>query len=254
MSVNRDAELEQLSGMKVALQQARPGILSRPVAEIADVLGRVGERFSDPSDQLRRMALDKLPSAAKLSRELAEVVLDGMAAGWTREALSKLLENEFANPALLDGLVRAQQRSDARSLSVPRVMAVGPTLCVQISSGSVPGVGVNALIRSLLVKAPTLIKPGAGDVVLTQLFAEALRDADAELGSAVAVRYWSGGEGHELTRQAVEGADAVVVYGSDESVLSVRGMLPVSCRFIAYITALESALLAERSSKTTSRI
>ena len=25
MSVNRDAELEQLSGMKVALQQARPG-------------------------------------------------------------------------------------------------------------------------------------------------------------------------------------------------------------------------------------
>ena len=234
MSVNRDAELEQLSGMKVALQQARPGILSRPVAEIADVLGRVGERFSDPSDQLRRMALDKLPSEAKLSRELAEVVLDGMAAGWTREALSKLLENEFANPALLDGLVRAQQRSDARSLSVPRVMAVGPTLCVQISSGSVPGVGVNALIRSLLVKAPTLIKPGAGDVVLTQLFAVALRDADAELGSAVAVRYWSGGEGHELTRQAVEGADAVVVYGSDESVLSVRGMLPVSCRFIAY--------------------
>tara|TARA_B100000676_G_scaffold302885_1_gene352559 strand:- start:697 stop:2037 length:1341 start_codon:yes stop_codon:yes gene_type:complete len=234
MSVNRDAELEQLSGMKVALQQARPGILSRPVAEIADVLGRVGERFSDPSDQLRRMALDKLPSEAKLSRELAEVVLDGMAAGWTREALSKLLENEFANPALLDGLVRAQQRGDARSLSVPRVMAVGPTLCVQISSGSVPGVGVNALIRSLLVKAPTLIKPGAGDVVLTQLFAEALRDADAELGSAVAVRYWSGGESHELTRQAVEGADAVVVYGSDESVLSVRGMLPVSCRFIAY--------------------
>ena len=234
MSVNRDAELEQLSGMKVALQQARPGILSRPVAEIADVLGRVGERFSDPGDQLRRMALDKLPSEAKLSLELAEVILDGMAAGWTREALSRLLKNEFANPALLDGLVRAQQRGNDRSLSVPSVMAVGPTLCVQISSGSVPGVGVNALIRSLLVKAPTLIKPGAGDVVLTQLFAEALRDADAELGSAVAVRYWSGGEGHELTRQAVEGADAVVVYGSDESVLSVRGMLPVSCRFIAY--------------------
>ena len=113
-------------------------------------------------------------------------------------------------------------------------MAVGPTLCVQISSGSVPGVGVNALIRSLLVKAPTLIKPGAGDVVLTRLFAEALRDADTELGSAVAVRYWSGGEDYELTKQAVAGADAGVVYGSDESVLSVRGMVPASCRFIAY--------------------
>ncbi len=234
MSVNRDAELGQLSETKVVLQQARPGILSRPVTEIADVLGRVGERFSDPGDQLRRTALDNLPSEAKLSSELAEVVLDGMAAGWTRESLSKLLKNEFADPALLDGLVRDQQRGNDRSLSVPSVMAVGPTLCVQISSGSVPGVGVNALIRSLLVKAPTLIKPGAGDVVLTRLFAEALRDADTELGSAVAVCYWSGEEDHELTRQAVAGADAVVVYGSDESVLSVRGMVPASCRFIAY--------------------
>ena len=234
MSVNSDAELGQLSETKLALHQARPRILSRPVAEIADVLGRVGERFSDPGDQLRRMALDKLPSEAKLSRELAEVVLDGMAAGWTREALSRLLQNEFANPALLDGLVRAQQRGNDRSLLVPSVMAVGPTLCVQISSGSVPGVGVNALIRSLLVKAPTLIKPGAGDVVLTRLFAEALRDADTELGSAVAVRYWSGEEEYELTEQAVAGADAVVVYGSDESVLSVRATVPASCRFIAY--------------------
>ena len=234
MSVNSDAELGQLSETKLALHQARPRILSRPVAEIADVLGRVGERFSDPGDQLRRMALDKLPSEAKLSRELAEVVLDGMAAGWTREALSKMLKNEFADPALLDGLVRAQQRGNNRSLSVPSVMAVGPTLCIQISSGSVPGVGVNALIRSLLVKAPTLIKPGVGDVVLTRLFAEALSEADTELGSAVAVRYWSGGEDYELTEQAVAGADTVVVYGSDESVLSVRATVPASCRFIAY--------------------
>ncbi|MAR45722.1 MAG: hypothetical protein CME03_06315, partial [Gemmatimonadaceae bacterium] len=102
--MNRDAELGKLSETKVALRQARSGLLSRPVAKIADVLGRVGERFSDPGDQLRKMALDKLPSEAKLSRELAEVVLDGMAAGWTREALSRLLQNEFANPALLDGL------------------------------------------------------------------------------------------------------------------------------------------------------
>ena len=85
MSVNRDAELGPVSDTKGVLPPARPGILSRPVTEIADVLGRVGERFSDPGDQLRRTALDKLPSEAKLSSELAEVVLDGMAEGWTRE-------------------------------------------------------------------------------------------------------------------------------------------------------------------------
>ena len=233
MSLTPDAELAGITEAKLALEQARPAILYRPVAEIAEVLGRVGERFSDPGDQLRTLALHKMPSEAALSPELARVVLDGMAKGWTREATSRMLTNEFPTSALLDGLVRASQRGEAESLSGPSVMAVGPALCVQILSGSVPGVGVNALIRSLLVKAPTLIKSGVGDTVLTHLFADALADADAELGAAVAVRYWSGEE-HTLTEAAITGADSVVVYGSDESVSAVRGLVPVSCRFIAY--------------------
>ena len=233
MTLNCDAELAGLTEAKLTLGKARSAILERPVAEIADVLGLVGERFSDPGDEIRKLALHKLPAEAALSPELAEIVLDGMAKGWTRKATSWMLTSEFATSALLDGLVRAPHRGDAKSLSGPSVMAVGPALCVQISSGSVPGVGVNALIRSLLVKAPTLIKPGAGDTVLTQLFAEALADADTELGAAVAVRYWPGEE-HTLTEMAIKGADAVVVYGSDESVSTVRGLVPVSCRFIAY--------------------
>ena len=217
--------VEDVAAAKARLTRARAALVARPAADIAGVLGRVGERFSDPGDSVRREALRELPREAVLSTELTEAILDGMAVDWTRERISRLLTEEFDKPHVLDGV-------DAMS-GGRRLMAFGPALCVQISSGGVPGVGVNALIRSLLVKAPTLIKPGAGDVVLTSLFADALREADAELGAAVAVHHWPGSD-HELTSVAIEGADLVVAYGSDESVSAVRDLLPVTTRFIPY--------------------
>ena len=213
--------VDGLVALKAAL--TRTGLVAWRASEIASVLGRVGERFLDPDDPVRQSALRELPAEAALSPELATVILDGMAVDWTRPRLEELLRAEFGEPEVLDGFA-AESR---------QVMAFGPALCVQISSGGVPGVSVNALIRSLLVKAPTLIKPGEGDVVLTRLFAEALAEADPELAAAVAVPYWPGEE-HELTAKAVEGADVVVAYGSDESVQAVRDLVPVTTRFVPY--------------------
>lgn len=213
-----------LTSVKADLAKGREALLSRSAIEIAQLVGRVGSRFADPTDPVRQAALQALPAEAALSSELAEVILDGMAADWTEERITQLLLAEFDDPGVLDGVVVRRARS---------VMAFGPVLCVQISSGGVPGVGVNALIRSLLVKSPTLIKPGAGDVVLTRLFAEALAEADPALGAAVAVRYWPGEE-HACTAVALEGADLVVAYGSDASVRAVRDLIPVTTRFVPY--------------------
>lgn len=220
-----------LAAARADLLRAGPALRLRKAAEIADVLGRVGERFADPADPIRLAALRDLPAEAALPPELAEVVLDGMAVDWSRARLGQLLAAEFGDPAVLDRVgrdTRGQVDGPTRS-----VMAFGPTLCVQISSGGVPGVGVNALLRSLLVKSPTLIKPGAGDVLLTRLFADGLADSDPELAAALEVRYWPG-EKVELTEKAVEGADVVVAYGSDESVSAVRGRVPVTSRFVGY--------------------
>jgi len=226
------ASIAELTELKGRLARARPTLVRRPVAEIADALGRVGERFADPEDPVRQAALRELPGEAALSPELAEAVLDGMAVDWTRERITELLSAEFGEPAVLDGVVESRRGLGEASPS-RQLMAFGPALCVQISSGGVPGVGVNAVIRSLLVKAPTLIKPGAGDVVLTRLFVEALSKEDPELWSAVAMRYWSGSE-RALTEAAVEGADLIVAYGSDEAVAAIRTLVPVTSRFVAY--------------------
>lgn len=206
------------------LQDGREELLARPAVRIAESLGRVGERFLEDGDPLRTEALRLLPHTAGLSPEMASAVLDGMAYGWTADRLAALLEADLAGGEALDGFV---------DTSRGRVRAVGPALCVQVASGSVPGVGATALLRSLLVKAPTLLKPGRGDLVLPVLAARGIREADPVLAAALAVVYWPGGS-EALEAAALLDADVVTAYGDSHTVRSLRARTPVSARFVPY--------------------
>lgn len=213
-----------IRGLARTLSDAAAGLRRRRAAEIARVLGRVGRRFLEDGDPLRLRALELLPATSGLSPAMASAVLDGMARDWTEERLTRLLRADFGDPAVLDGFVARDEGS---------VRAVGPELCVQIVSGSVPGVGATALLRALLVKAPTLLKPGLGDVVLPVLLARAVREEDEPLGDALGVVYWPGGNA-ELEEAALAEAEVVAAYGGDEAVRSVRSRTPVTARFVAY--------------------
>ena len=218
------ATSDWIGGLADALLHAREELMLRAASDIAAVLGRVGSRFLHEGDPLRGQALQLLPATAGLSEEMAVAVLDGMAADWTRERLLAVVRSELRTEHALDGFVHTVERS---------AMAVGPSLCVQIVAGSVPGVGVTALLRSLLLKGPTLLKPGRGDVVLPVLFARALREADPGLADALAVVYWRGGE-RSLESAALARADVVTAYGSDGTVAELRLRTPVTARFVAY--------------------
>lgn len=202
------------------LRARAEALRARPVSDLWRALGRVGARFLDDDDPLRREALAGLPEAARVSEPMARVILDGMARDWTADPLRRTVERELDDPRMLDGLTDG-------------VMAVGPRLCVQIVSGSVPGVSVHALLRSLLVKAPTLLKPGRGDALLPRLFARGLGEEDAALADALEVVYWPGGA-TELERMAVRAAEVVVAYGSDDTVAQLRALTPASTRFVGY--------------------
>jgi hypothetical protein len=230
------ASPEWVGALCDTLHGAGPALADRDAAEIAAALGRVGERFLDPADPLRREALELLPPTARLSPAMAAAVLDGMATDWTGDRLAALLAAELGDAAVLDGFVdvSAEPRAEREAASSGRrVMAVGPSLCVQIVAGSVPGVGVSALLRSLVVKGPTLLKPGRGDVVLPVLFARGLAEADRALAAALAVVYWPGGDG-ALEDAALARADVVTAYGSDATVRDLRARAPVTARFVAY--------------------
>ena len=115
-----------------------------------------------------------------------------------------------------------------------------------------PGVSVTSMIRALLVKSAVLLKPALGDVVLPVLFAEALAEEAPEFSDSLAVTYWPGGSS-PLEDLALQRAEAVVAYGGNEAIKSLRDRTPVTARFIAYHHRLSvglvgrEALTAERA-------
>jgi hypothetical protein len=207
------------------LRAARAKLLDTPAREIAARLGAVGERFLADAHPLRLQALARLPASAGITPDMAAAVVDGMARDWTAERLLALLDAELGGGAPLDGFVAGDHGS---------VRALGPELALHILSGSVPGVSVTSMIRSLLVKSAVLLKPGHGDEVLPELFHRELQSAAPEIAAAAAVVYWQGGGGSAIETAALAEADLVVVYGGDETVSSVRARVPATSPVIAY--------------------
>jgi hypothetical protein len=221
------------------LRDTRAALLEMKATEIASLLGTVGARFLNPGDPLRREALERMPDEAGFSLAMAERVLDGMARDWTEPRLARLLEEEFGEPAVLDTFHPLEWQA-----SGARLMAVGDPVAVHIGSGSVPGVCATSMIRSLLVKTPLLVKPGAGDRALTELFLDGLEHHAPELAAAVVVAYWPSGE-WELEEAVLEGAGRVVVYGSDETARLVRDRVPVHVPLVVYHHRTSVAILGE---------
>jgi len=248
-----DATPDWVARLTEALARAHLLFLERRAVDVLAALGSVGDRFLDPGDPLRREALELLPSTSGLSPEMSAAVLDGMAADWTRERLEALLRAELGDGGVLDDFVPDPNAAGRR------IRALGPRLCVQVVSGSVPGVGATALMRSLLVKGATLVKPGRGDEVLPVLVAKALRDEDPDLADAAAVVYWPGGS-DLLEEAALRDADVVTVYGGDATVRSLRDRSPVTARFVPYHHRLSigvvgpEALTADQIRRTTSEV
>jgi hypothetical protein len=229
-----------LAEQLAALREARAGHLAhRPVEEIVAAIGRAAERLLDRGDPMRRAAESVLPLVTGATPPMVRLVLDRMAADWRADRLRSLLAAEFGDPRVLDSF-------HPRPMGPGRVRAVGPVLTTQIFSGNVPGVAVTSIIRSLLVKSAVLGKTAVGEPVLPALFARALAEEDAGLGSCVAITYWPGGD-EALERQALEAADAVVVYGGREAVEATRARTPASARFVGYGHRLSFGVLAREA-------
>jgi hypothetical protein len=211
-------EGSQVAAVGARLRAAREEtLLGLETGELVEILGRVGERFLEEGDPLRIEALEGLPRWSGISPEMALAVVDGMARDWTRRSLRRLVESDFPDPEVLHRFVPG-----GRPHSRPR--ALGDPLLVLVVSGSVPGVSGTALLRGLLVRSATVVKPGRGDLLLPLLLAAGIQEEHPGVSRALMVHYWPGGD--ESARGVEQGwlseADRVVVYGGGEAVEAVR--------------------------------
>ncbi len=94
-----------------------------------------------------------------------------------------------------------------------------------VLAGNVFTAAVRAVFVPLLFGVPVLVKASSRETMFPAMLRDALLATDPELGAAVEVVVFEGGD---LKAEAalVEDADAVSVYGSDETVEAIRRRLP----------------------------
>jgi hypothetical protein len=197
MTGSRDGSPSGGDGVLDRLEGSAAGLEARSATSIAGTLGRVGQRFLDSGDRLRKEAEERVPMEARLSAPMAREVISGMASDWRPDRLEELLRFEFEDPAVLDRFTPFRDGTLRR--------AIGGRLAFHVGAGNVPGTGTTSLIRSLLVKCPVLLKPGSGDRALAELFATGVAEEDPELAASLEVRYWAGGSHEPLEEEVLDG-------------------------------------------------
>jgi hypothetical protein len=195
------------------LRSARAERLAkRPIATTIRALDRVAQRFLDPRSRQRREAIEALSRAGSFSAPMMAQALDDAFQPLVRGGIARWLAAELGSSQTLD-----------RPMPGPggtRRRAHGPEWMLQIYAGNVPTVPVWPLFSALLLKSALLGKTAAQEPIFAPLLARAIAEVDPELGAAMAIVWWKGGQA-ELDRVVLESAPAVLAFGGDAAIQSV---------------------------------
>lgn len=200
-------------------------LADRPVMEIAEVLGRVVDRWSDPDHPGRRTAERLLPAITGYAPEMVRRSLREHLTTFRHDRLLRFLAQDFDNPLVLDGF--QPSRAGGRS------RAYGPRLTTQIFAGNVPGLPAWNLVCAFLVKSATLGKSAAGEPLFGVLFARSIAEEDPDLARCLAVLHWTGGD-ERVEAAAFAHSEAVTATGGLRAIEDLARRVPVGTTFVPY--------------------
>ncbi|MBV9168510.1 MAG: acyl-CoA reductase [Chloroflexi bacterium] len=210
-----------------------------PVQRIVRLLDRVASRWLDPASPYRLEAECLLPSVTGYAEPAIRKGLTSYLAMLREENLLRLLDAELPQPAALDGFV-------SRGRGGGQTRAFGPRLTTHVWSGNVPGLSIQSLICTFLVKSAALGKVASNEPVFATLFAESVAEVDERLAECLAVTYWPGGD-ETLESVAFNRADAVIAYGSERAIDAVRAHVSPTTTFVPYGHKLSFGVIAREA-------
>jgi hypothetical protein len=223
-------ELAQQTIEKIELARENH-LLGTPVRKIAESIGRASQNLSDKNYYLRKEAEETMPITTGLSPPMLSVGIDGLTRMFRKDKMLEMLYSELGNPEYLDGF-RESKAGESR--------AFGKNLIVNVfGSGGVPGLQVIGIVNGLLIKSAVFSKPDSGEPNLPSIYLRAIADVDPKIAEAAAAFPWKGGspEYADLEAYVFGGRgnkDAVVIYGSNETIMEVGKKVNPECKFIAY--------------------
>ncbi len=174
-------------------------------------------------------------AARGLDPERVVRALDQAFAAWRapesqwRRRLAEALEL-YSREVLDEGIVRGLEHWNADALRAIRSREISghvrpPELTALWLAGAIPPAAFSAIALPLLAGSAVYARPSSSDSHGPALFAASLTDADPAVGACVAL-----GQDEQLLDQA----DAVVAYGRDETLESVRSRVPAARIFVGY--------------------
>ncbi|HEV7662094.1 MAG TPA: acyl-CoA reductase, partial [Chloroflexota bacterium] len=222
VAANRDAYLAEL-----------------PIERIITLIDRVASRWLDPTSPFRREAERLLPRVTGYAESAVRKGLISYLSTLRAENVRRLLDEELFDPLVLDGF-RPRRNGGGET------RAFGPRLTVQVWSGNVPGLPAQSLLSSLLLKSAAVGKVAAEEPLFATLLAESVAEVDPRLAECLAVVYWPGGD-EALESVAFGAADAVIAYGSEQTIASVRARVKPGTRFMPYGHKLSFGAIAREA-------
>lgn len=168
-------------------------------------------------------ALEQVPQSTLLSREMVQWALESALAPLDQQALLAL--------------------HDRAPLPSARAIRARPgRLCVVVLAGNVFTAAARAVAMPLLFGMPVLAKAASDDASFVRLLHRALRDADRELGEAFqTVTFASQDEAQSSV--LFEQADVVSVFGSDNTLNTIRAHLSATVSFVGHGHGLGAAFI-----------
>ncbi len=206
-----------------------PSAIPRGCSRRADELLR-GTQAPAAITRISRTVLPKpsrrpLPDTASRARTLASAASAFPSLGKvTARALLDLVASELGHAAALDRFVPQGRR---------HLRAIAPRRILHVLSGNTPAAGLQTILRGLLLGSENFCKLPSSGIPEVDAFR-------ARLPRALAERLHLS---HELPSSWLEGADAAVIFGRDETVAALRAALPPGIPIIAHGHKLSLAVV-----------
>jgi len=224
-----EGEVSPLLVAKVAahIWAARKAYLARlPVAEIVEILDGAIHLWLEPGSPWLEAASRRIAAITPYCEGMVRTGLRRLLEGCRKGAMLNLLQAELGGAGVLDAFgPRPGAHGSQR--------ATGPVLTTHIFSGNVPGLPAISLIHGFLVKSANLGKPSSEEPIFPALFARSIAAVDPKLAAAIAILPWRGGD-IAVEAAAFAASEAVIAYGSDTSIETIRGRVPGGVRFVGH--------------------
>ncbi len=191
---------------------------------ILETLSRTGGMFADRRSPYRKAALKHLSENIPFSAPVTEKSLDILPGILDKQFLLKRMSMELFLPYAMETPVE-RRGYDGLLRAVPKGVVL------HVGAGNVFLGIIDSLITGILTKNVNIVKMSSSGSCFTNIFLEALKEADkkGDIAGSIAVLNWKGGR-TDLEQAILAHVNAVFVWGGAEAVTAYRQKAPIHTR------------------------